>query len=76
MVRPEDAEIFANVACLVNLPDSPVATLMESQVLTVDDEHDPTLPHGLKIQRALEKNVALRASTSLDSIQSYESFCN
>ena len=37
-----------------------------------EEDHDITLSHGVKLQRALEKNVALRASTSLDSIQSYE----
>ena len=45
---------------------------MDSDVISIDEDHDATLPHGLKIQRALERNVALRASTSLDSIQSYE----
>ena len=47
--------------------------MMESDELPEEDEYDPSLPHALQLRKALEKNIAVRASTSLDSIQSYES---
>ena len=46
--------------------------MMDSDNLVVNEDHDVSLPHGEKLQRALDKNIAVRASTSLDSIQSYE----
>ena len=46
--------------------------MMEPETIEPDEEQDPTLPHSTRTRKALEKNIALRASTSLDSIQSYE----
>ena len=73
LVRPEDSEIIANVSCLTILQDSPLATMMESDTLEEEDEYDPELPHATQLKKALKKNIEVRASTSLDSIQSYES---
>ena len=71
LVRSEDSEIFAFVACIADLENSPLACMMDPEVLPVQDETIP-LDDVDKRQKDLEDNIAVRASTSLESIQSYE----
>ena len=71
LVRPEDSEIFAYVASIINLEDTLVANITESDQLK-PDEMDINWSHETKIRNASEKNVEVRASTSMDSIRSYE----
>ena len=61
------------MSCFLNLQDSPLADLDSPEEIFPDDEHDPTKPLLEKIQRITENNRQVRASTSMDSIQSYES---
>ena len=70
-MRPEDSEIFAHVACLVDLEDTIVANMTEPETFQEDDV-DPQWSHDVKIRKASERNVELRASTSMDSLRSYE----
>ena len=72
LVRPEDSEIFANVACLVDLEDNLVANMMDPEMVQDEEDYDPGLPHDEKIRKMSEKNKEVRASTSCDSLRSYE----
>ena len=74
MVIPEDSEIFVEVSCLLTLHDSPIADMDTPENIQIDDEHDPLKTQLEKVQRITENNREVRASTSMDSIQSYESF--
>ena len=71
MVRPEDSEIFAHVACLDQLEDTLLANVMDTETFQ-DDDLDPEWSHEMKIRNESEKNKAVRASTSQDSLRSYE----
>ena len=73
LILPEDSEIFVQVACILELHDSPIADMETPEEILVDEGHDPEKSQLEKIQRITEKNREVRASTSLDSIQSYES---
>ena len=73
LVRPEDSELFANAACIFNLEDTLVSNLMEPETFEIED-HDITLPQEVKIRNELLRNVEVRASTSLDSLKSFEEF--
>ena len=74
LVRPEDSEIFANVACLTDLEDNLVANIMDTEMVqdNEDPDFDPELSQDEKIRKMSEQNVAVRASTSMDSLRSYE----
>lgn len=72
-MRPEDSEIFANVASLYNLEDTLVSNLMEPESFQIED-FDISLPKEIKIQNELIKNVEARAATSMESLQSLEEF--
>ena len=61
------------MASLVNLESTIVANMTEPENFQLE-EFDPNLSHDEKIRKASEKNIAVRASTSLDSIRSYEEF--
>ena len=74
LVIPEDSEIFVEVSCLLTLHDSPIADMDTPENIQIDDEHDPLKNQLEKVQRITENNREVRASTSMDSIQSYESF--
>ena len=74
MVIPEDSEIFAEVACLLQLHDSPIADMDTPEEIIVDNGHVIERPQLEKVQRITENNREVRASTSLDSVKSYESF--
>ena len=70
---PEDSEIFAEVACLLQLHDSPIADMDTPDDIVTDTGHDETLSQLEKVQRITEKNREVRASTSMESVKSYES---
>lgn len=71
-MRPEDSEIFANVANIIQLEDTDFATMMDPDPIQTDEDHDPTMPQQSKLDRTLDRNIEARASTSMDSIKSYE----
>ena len=73
LFRPEDTEIFASVSCILRLEDTNFATMMDPQQIMIDEDHDPCMPQQAKLNRTLERNIEARASTSMDSIKSYES---
>ena len=73
LVVPEDSEIFLQVSCLLELHDHVIADLDTPENIQIDEGHDPLQPQLEKVQRITENNREVRASTSLDSIQSYES---
>ena len=73
LVRPEDSDIFANVACILNLESTLISNLMEPEHFQME-EYDPTLPQDVRIRKEYERNVEVRASTSLDSLQEFEVF--
>ena len=70
---PEDSEIFAEVACLLQLHDSPIADMDTPEDIAIDTGHDSTKPQLEKVQRITQNNREVRASTSMDSVTSYES---
>ena len=72
LVDPEDSEIFAFVSCIADLPNSPLACLMEPESIEIEEDHDQCQPMTIKMENALVKNAALRAATSEDSMASYE----
>lgn len=71
---PEDSEIFVEVSCLLTLHDSPIADMDTPENIQIDEGHDPTQSQLEKVQRITENNREVRASTSMDSVKSYESF--
>ena len=73
LVVPEDSEIFVHVSALLELHESPIADMDTPENIEIDEGHDPLQPQLEKIQRITERNREVRASTSLDSIKSYES---
>ena len=73
LVIPEDSEIFVEVSCLLTLHDSPIADIDTPENIQIDEDHDPLKTQLEKVQRITENNREVRASTSMDSIQSYES---
>ena len=77
IVRSEDSEIFAEVACLKTLQDSALAMLTKPDDIYPDSDDEETLAtlsKRDKIKRTAAKNKAVRVATSEESIQSYESF--
>ena len=77
LVKPEDSEIFAEVACIRTLQDSDLALLSAPDDIYPDSDDDETLAtlsKTEKIKRAAAKNREVRIATSQESIQSYEDF--
>ena len=74
LVVPEDSEIFVQVSCLLELHDSPIADMDTPENIQIDEGHDPEQSQLEKVQRITEMNREVRASTSMDSVKSYESF--
>ena len=73
LVRPEDSEIFAYVSCITSLEDSPLACLMDPEDFDIEDDIDRlNLSHEEQRTEAQTRNVQVRASTSMDSLRSYE----
>ena len=76
IIRSNDSEIFAEVACIKSLQDSALALLTEPDDIYPDSDDEETLAtlsKRDKIKRAAVKNKAVRLATSQESIQSYES---
>ena len=72
LVRSEDSDIFAYVSCIANLENSPLACMMDSEMPDLESVEPLPMDNVEKRQKDLAENVAVRASTSLESIQSYE----
>ena len=69
LVIPEDSEIFAEVACLLQLHDSPIADMDTPEDIAIDTGHDSTKPQLEKVQRITQNNrvnqIPLASETSV-----------
>ena len=72
LVRRDDAEIFVEVSCILNLEDSPLSSMQEMEDIRTDDDHDQTMSQFDKVQRTTERNRQLQTATSAETVRSYE----